>query len=146
MTNWQYPLLAVVGVLFILAFLKSVFRKRKLQQHLDFTRNLETLLLPRESVKVICPQKNFRCILTNKRIILESNGSYTAFPLKSIQKIQGSTQDGKRTSSCRKMEILALKMEQDLILRNTGSEFEEAVKYLQAKQKKRSRKKAPRRT
>lgn len=146
MTNWQYLLLAAVGGLLIFSWGVSAVRSRAERKHREFTRSLETLLQPRETVKVICPQKGFRCILTNSRILFERRGNFSAYPLKEVRKVQGKNKEGNRTTVPGKMVTLTVIMEQEKQLRNTGAEFEELAKLLQDTVKKRSAKKKTEKT
>ena len=143
MGNWQYLLLGAAGIFLVTAAIVSGICRSRARRERDFTRSLETLLQPRETVKVICPQKGFRCILTNSRIILEKRGKFTAFPLRSVRKLQGSSKEGNRTTVPARMVTLTVKLEQDVILRNTGDAFLEAAKFLQEKVKKQNEKKKP---
>jgi len=143
MTNWQYLLLASFGGLLLFFWVVSAVRRHRERKNRDFTRSLETLLQSRETVKVICPQKGFRCIVTNSRVILEKKGSFSAFPLKAVRKVQGKNKEGNRTTVPGKMVSLTLVMEQDVLLRNTGAEFEEAARLLQENIQRRSKQKKP---
>lgn len=123
MLNWQYLLLILAGVLVLLAMLHASIVKARVRRQRDFTRSLETLLQPKETIKVICPQKGFRCILTNNRIIFEIKGSFTAFPIKSVTKVQGTNEKGNRTTVPAKMVTMTVKIDKDYTLKNTGAEF-----------------------
>ena len=78
MTPSQLGILAAAALVLLLA-IRSSLRKRRERKERDFTRTLETALLPRETVKVVCPQKKGRYILTNKRLLLEEKGGFTPF-------------------------------------------------------------------
>ena len=69
MTPRQLGILAAAALVLLLA-VRSSLRARRERKQRDFTRTLETVLLPKETVKVICPQKKGRWILTNKRLLL----------------------------------------------------------------------------
>ena len=62
---------AVAAVVFLLWALSKV-RKAKDRRRRDFARKLETVLQPKETVTVICPQRSGRWILTNKRLLLDT--------------------------------------------------------------------------
>jgi len=135
MTTWQQLLYLTIAILFLTALLVSAINKHKRRKHRDFIRSLETLLQPKEDIKVICPQRGFRCILTNKRVIFEKKGDFTAFPHKSIQKVQGTNEKGNRTTVPAKMVSLTLQIDDDYTLKNTGEEFEELAALLLKKTK-----------
>ena len=56
MTPSQLGTLAAAALVLLLA-IRSNPRKRRERRARDFTRTLETALLPKETVKVICQQK-----------------------------------------------------------------------------------------
>ena len=141
MINWQHLLYLTIGILLFTAFLFSAINKHKSRKHRDFTRSLETLLQPKEDIKVICPQRGFRCILTNKRIIFEEKGDFTAFPIKSVKKAQGTNEKGNRTTVPAKMVTLTIQIDKDYILKNTCPEFIDLASQLTAKVKKQNEKK-----
>ena len=88
MTPSQLGILAAAAL--VLLAVRSSLRARRERKQRDFTRTLETVLLPKETVKVICPQKKGRWILTNKRLLLEEMGGFHAIPLDKIKSIQNS--------------------------------------------------------
>jgi len=137
MTTWQQLLYLTIAILFLTALLVSAINKHKRRKHRDFIRSLETLLQPKEDIKVICPQRGFRCILTNKRVIFEKKGDFTAFPHKSIQKVQGTNEKGNRTTVPAKMVTLTIQMDKEYILRNTCPEFSELASALKKQMPKR---------
>ena len=141
MTNWQYLLLSLAVLLVLGAMLHASIVRHKARKQRDFTRSLETLLQPKETIKVICPQRGFRCILTNKRIIFEQKGAFTAFPFKSITKVQGTNEKGNRTTVPAKMVTLTLKIDKDYVLKNTCPEFIDLAKDLTDKVKKQAERK-----
>ena len=141
MTNWQYLLLSLAVLLVLGAMLHASVVRHKARKQRDFTRSLETLLQPKETIKVICPQRGFRCILTNKRIIFEQKGAFTAFPFKSITMVQGTNEKGNRTTVPAKMVTLTLKIDKDYVLKNTCPEFIDLAKDLTDKVKKQAERK-----
>ena len=140
MNQWQYLLLAAGAPAFLLALRSAVLTRAERKQR-DFTRSLETLLQPKETIKVLCPQKGVRYILTSHRLILERKGKFHAVPLKQISKVQGVNKEGNRTTVPAKMVTLTVKAEKDYVIRNTGSEFEELARQLTAVIKKQNDKK-----
>ena len=139
MTPSQLGTLAAAALVLLLA-IRSNPRKRRERRARDFTRTLETALLPKETVKVICPQKKGRWILTNKRLLLEEKGGFHAVPLDKIKSIQGKNAAGNRTTSPANMVSLTVKADKDFTIQNTNDQFPELAKLLQAQQKKRKKK------
>ena len=107
----------------------------------DFRRTLDTVLLPRETVQAICPQRGGRWILTNKRLLLEQKGGFHAVPLEKIKSAQGITADGNRTSVPGRMTKFIVKADKEYILKAGRPEFEAFVQALRALLKKRRAKK-----
>ena len=139
MTPSQLGTLAAAALVLLLA-IRSDPRKRRERRARDFTRTLETALLPKETVKVICQQKKGRWILTNKRLLLEEKGGFHAVPLDKIKSIQGKNAAGNRTTSPANMVSLTVKADKDFTIQNTDDQFQELAKLLQAQQKKRKKK------
>lgn len=127
MTNWQLLLYLTIAIALAAAFVICAINTHKNRKHRDFTRSLETLLQPNETIKVICPQKGFRCILTNKRIIFEKKGDFTAFPIKNIQKIQGVNEKGNRTTVPAKMRSVTIVIDREFMLHNNCPAFSNLV-------------------
>ena len=138
MTPSQLGTLAAAAL--VLLAIRSDPRKRRERRARDFTRTLETALLPKETVKVICQQKKGRWILTNKRLLLEEKGGFHAVPLDKIKSIQGKNAAGNRTTSPANMVSLTVKADKDYSISNTNDQFPELAKLLQAQQKKRKKK------
>ena len=139
MTPSQLGPLAAAALVLLLTK-RSDPRKRRERRARDFTRTLETALLPKETVKVICHQKKGRWILTNKRLLLEEKGGFHAVPLDKIKSIQGKNAAGNRTTSPANMVSLTVKADKDYSISNTNDQFPELAKLLQAQQKKRKKK------
>ena len=139
MTPSQLGTLAAAALVLLLA-IRSNPRKRRERRARDFTRTLETALLPKETVKVICQQKKGRWILTNKRLLLEEKGGFHAVPLEKIKSVQGKNAAGNRTTSPANMVSLTVKADKDFTIQNTDDQFPELAKLLQAQQKKRKKK------
>lgn len=138
MTPSQLGILAAAAL--VLLAVRSSLRARRERKQRDFTRTLETVLLPKETVKVICPQKKGRWILTNKRLLLEEKGGFHAIPLDKIKSIQGKNAAGNRTTSAASMVSLTVKADKDFLIQNSNDQFPELAKLLQSELKKRKEK------
>ena len=139
MTPSQLGLLAAAVLLSLMLAIRSSLRARRERKERDFTRTLETALLPRETVKVVCPQKKGRWILTNKRLLLEEKGGFHAIALDKIKSVQGINAAGNRTTSPANMVSLTVKADKDFSIQNLNDQFPELVKQLQAGLKKRKK-------
>ena len=139
MTPSQLGILAGAALVLLLA-VRSSLRARRERKQRDFARTLETVLLPKETVKVICPQKKGRWILTNKRLLLEEKGGFHAIPLDKIKSIQGKNAPGNRTTSAANMVSLTVKADKDFIIQNSNDQFPELAKLLRSELKKRKEK------
>ena len=139
MTPSQLGILAAAALVLLLA-VRSSLRARRERKQRDFTRTLETVLLPKETVKAICPQKKGRWILTNKRLLLEEKGGFHAIPLDKIKSIQGKNAAGNRTTSAASMVSLTVKADKDFLIQNSNDQFPELAKLLQSELKKRKEK------
>lgn len=120
-----FAVLTVLTVMFL-----SVLRKRKESQFRDAARKLELVLQPRETIKVICPQKKGRVILTSKRVLFDTKEGFDAVPIKTIKRVQGNNEKGKRTTVPAKMVSLTIKAAQDYEIPNNCPEFAEFAKQL----------------
>ena len=139
MTPSQLGFLAVAALLGLLLVIRSSLRARRERKERDFTRTLETALLPKETIKVICPQKKGRWILTSKRLLLEEKGGFHAIALGKIKSIQGKNAAGNRTTSPSNMVSLTVKADKDFTIQNLNDQFPELVKQLQTGLKKRKK-------
>ena len=139
MTPSQLGILAAAALVLLLA-VRSSLRARRERKQRDFTRTLETVLLPKETVKVICPQKKGRWILTNKRLLLEEKGGFHTIPLDKIKSIQGKNAAGNRTASAASMVSLTVKADKDFLIQNSNDQFPELAKLLQSELKQRKEK------
>ncbi|MCI7726214.1 MAG: hypothetical protein MSH58_03595 [Clostridiales bacterium] len=139
MTPSQLGILAAAALVLLLA-VRSSLRARRERKQRDFTRTLETVLLPKETVKAICPQKKGRWILTNKRLLLEEKGGFHAIPLDKIKSIQGKNAAGNRTTSAASMVSLTVKADKDFLIQNSNNQFPELAKLLQSELKQRKEK------
>lgn len=126
----QEILLIAAVLLALAAVFRSSLQKRRDYQYRDAARKLELVLLPRETIKAICPQKKGRCILTSKRILFETKDGFQAVTIKSIKKVQGNNEKGNRTTSIPKMVSLTIKAEQEHTIKNDCEEFAEFAKQL----------------
>ena len=140
MQPWQ-EILAAASLLLLILAVRSSLRKRRDYKYRDAARKLELVLQPRETIKVICPQKKGRVILTSKRILFETKGGFNAVPIKTIKKVQGNNEKGNRTTVPAKMVSLTIKAEQEYEIKNNCEEFAAFAKQLIKKTAKKSRKK-----
>lgn len=129
MIPWQACVIVAAMALAILAVRSSLRRNRE-RKHRDAARKLELVLQPRETIKVICPQKKGRCILTSKRVLFDTKAGFQAVTIKSIKKVQGKNEKGNRTTVPAKMVSITIKAEQEHTVRNDCPEFEEFAKQL----------------
>ena len=129
---------AAVALILLAAVRSSMFKRRQRAER-DFTRTLETVLLPKETIKVICPQKKGRWILTSKRLLLEEKGGFHAIALGTVKSIQGKNAAGNRTTSPANMVSLTVKADKDFSIQNLNDQFPELVKQLQSGLKKRKK-------
>ena len=137
MTPSMLGFLAAAVLLILLPAIRSSLRARRERKERDFTRTLETALGPKETIKVICPQKKGRWILTNKRLLLEEKGGFHAIALDKIKSVQGKNAAGNRTTVPANMVSLTVKADKDLIVQNLNDQFPELVKQLQSGLKRR---------
>ena len=134
-------LLALLPLAALLIALKNALHKRHLGKQREFARRLELVLLPRETVKVILPQKMGRVVLTSKRVLFETTVGFNAVHIKEIKRTQGLSGEGKKTTSIPKMVSLTIKAGEEYTIINTGEEFADLAKQLTAKVKKQNEKK-----
>ena len=71
-------LLALLPLAALLIAMMNARHRRRLGKQRDFARKLEMVLLPRETVKVIVPQKPGRAVLTSKRVLFETKSGFNA--------------------------------------------------------------------
>ena len=126
----QEILVATAVVIAIVALVQTSLRKHRDYKYRDAVRKLELVLQPRESIKVICPQKKGRVILTSKRILFETREGFNAVSVKNIKKVQGSNAKGNRTTVPANMVSLTIKAEQEHLIKNDCEEFQEFAKQL----------------
>ena len=140
MNTTHYYWAAVVLLLLIWRICTAVKRHRERKQR-DFQRKLETILLPRETVKAVCPQKTGRWVLTSRRLLAETKKGFIALDIKSVKSAYGITSDGKRTTDSKKMTQFIIKAGSEHRLQNTGADFEALARQLSAMLKQRRNKK-----
>ena len=126
----EVTLTAAALLLMLALAVRSSRRKRRDFQTRNATRKLELVLQPRESVKVICPQKKGRVILTSKRILFENKDGFHALLLKNITKVQGNNEKGNRTTVIANMVSLTIRADQEYEIKNSCPEFPEFAKQL----------------
>ena len=126
----EETLLFVAVLMILTAVIRSARRKRRDYQYRDAARKLELVLQPRETIKIICPQKKGRVILTSKRVLFETKDGFTAVPIKTVKKVQGNNEKGNRTTVPAKMVSITIKAEQEYEIKNNCPEFEEFAKQL----------------
>ena len=131
MTPTELGILAMAVPMLALA-IHIYLQKRGTRRLRDFRRTLDTVLLPRETVQAVCPQRGGRWILTNKRLLLEKKGGFQAVPLEKIKSAQGVTADGNRTSVPGRMAKFIVKADKEYILKAGRPEFEAFVQALPA--------------
>ena len=125
----------------MLLALKNALYKRRLGNQREFARRLETVLLPRETVKVICPQKTGRVVLTSKRVLFETKAGFSAVYVKDIKRTSGLSEEGKKTTSVPRMVSFTFKAAEEYTVINTGEEFADLARQLTARVKKQKQKK-----
>ena len=142
MKPWQIGLLAAgIVLLMLILAIRNAVRKSRDQKQRAFARKLETVLQSRETIKLVCPRKNGRAVLTSRRLLLESGSGFTAVPYKSIKRVQGLSADGKKTTAVDKMAALTIKAEQEYTVENAAPEFSQLAKQLIRKVESQNRRK-----
>ena len=130
MLSLEETLIAAAVLVMLLLAIRSSHRKRRDYKTRNATRKLELVLQPRETIKVVCPQKKGRTILTSKRILFETKDGFHAVLLKNISKVQGNNEKGNRTTVVANMVSLTIKADQEYEIRNSCPEFAEFAKQL----------------
>ena len=129
----EQTLAAAIVVLMLALAVRSSRRKGRDYKTRNAARKLELVLQPRETIKVVCPQKKGRTILTSKRILFETKDGFHAVLLKNISKVQGNNEKGNRTTVLANMVSLTVKADQEYEIRNSCPEFAEFAKQLMKK-------------
>ena len=140
METWQYLLVAAAAAGLLALAIRSPLIKRAARKERDFTRTLETELQPRETVKVVCPDRHGHWILTSRRLLLETKEGFLAIPFSRIKSVQGQDAAGKATTSPGKMARLSVKTDQLHTLENRAPEFVPLVRQLKQLRNKSRRK------
>ncbi len=132
--QWQYWLLAILLLLLLFLWVTVKINRLRLRKKRDFTRRLETLLLPKEELRALCPGPHGQWVLTNQRLIMEAGEGFTAFPFSKIKKVSGVDETGKATVAAAKMAVLTVKTaDQEFYLpRRKKGDFTQLVKGLKA--------------
>ena len=128
---WPY-FLAVPALLLVLLAIRSGVRRRRERRQRDFTRKLETLLQPRETVKAVFSGHGGRWTVTSHRLLIETKEGFLAIPFSKIKTVQGRDAAGKSTRSPGKMTAINVKAEKDHTLRGAGAEFTQLAKQLKS--------------
>ncbi len=142
MEYWQYLSGFAAVIVLLLAIRSAVVKKRKRKER-DFTRKLETVLQPRETIKVICPNHGNRWILTSRRLLLDTKDGFLAYPFGKIKKLQGFDSTGKATTSVAKMKRLTIKVaktDEEYTLDNSCEEFSQLAGQLKRQTAKKKKK------
>lgn len=140
MTLWQY-IPAAVLMLLLMGKIRSARKKRRARLERDFSRKLETVLQPRETLKAVLTGRNQRWVLTSRRLLLDTKEGFTAVPFTAIKKAQGYTREGEKTASAAKMDRLTITAEKEYTVYNTGEEFTLLAKTVLNRVKKQKEKK-----
>lgn len=140
MTLWQY-IPAAVLMLLLMRKIRSARKKRRARLERDFSRKLETVLQPRETLKAVLTGRNQRWVLTSRRLLLDTKEGFTAVPFTAIKKAQGYTREGEKTASAAKMDRLTITAEKEYTVYNTGEEFTLLAKTVLSRVKKQKEKK-----
>ena len=140
MIPMQEILVAAAVLTALMAIILSSLRKHREYKYRDAIRKLELVLQSRETVKVICPQKKGRVILTSKRVLFDTKDGFNAVPIKTIKKVQGNNEKGNCTTVPAKMVSLTIRAEREYEVRNSCPEFEEFAKQLMKKTAKKKKK------
>lgn len=133
MEYWRY-LPAIAGAAVLALAVRSAVIKRRARLQRDFTRKLETLLLPKETVQVVCPNPGGRWVLTSRRLIRETKEGFLAFPFARIKRLKGTTPDGKTTAAPGKMGALTFQVDKTgYTIQNTNAAFVPLVRQLKTR-------------
>lgn len=106
------------------------------QKRRDFTRTLDTLLLPGERISVQCETGGGHIMLSNKRLLIQKKGNYAALPFKKIKRLRGVDAAGKTTSAPSKITRLTVQAEREYVLESKDPEFPKLISGLKEKIKK----------
>lgn len=140
MHHWQTLLLGLAGMLLLGAFVCRGIRRSRLRKEREFTRKLELILQPRESVKAICPQKKGSVILTNSRILFDRKDGFHAVSVKSIKKVRGINEKGNTTVVPARMASMTVLADQEYSICNDCAEFADFAVQLISRTRKEKKK------
>ena len=140
MIPWQC-IPAAILVLLLTGKIRAARKKRRAHLERDFSRKLETVLQPRENVKLVYTTKQGKWVLTSRRLLLDTKEGFIAIPFSTVKKVTGTTKEGKKTTSAQQMATLVLTTDREFSIENCGEEFIPLAKTILAKVKKEKEKK-----
>lgn len=140
MIPWQY-IPAAILVLLLTGKIRAARKKRRAHLEREFSRKLETVLQPRENVKLVYTTKQGKWVLTSRRLLLDTKEGFTAIPFGTVKKVTGTTKEGKKTTSAQQMAVLVLTTDREFTIENCGEDFAPLAKTILAKVKKEKEKK-----
>ena len=140
MTHWQY-IPAAILILLLVKKIRSALKKHRARLERDFSRKLETVLQPRETVKAVLTGPGQRWVLTSRRLLLDTKEGFTAIPFATIKRAQGHTKEGKKTTSTTQMARLTITAEREFTVENSGEAFQQITKTVLSRVKKQNEKK-----
>ena len=134
MQLWQFWLLCALGALILLLLIWRAYAKWQARLERDFTRRLETVLQPKETIRIVCPGREGHWVLTSKRLLMEEGDGFFAVPFTKLRKLQGQDKTGKATAAPAKMAQLTVNG--TYTFHGRGKTFPEFAKELKAQVKK----------
>lgn len=141
LTQENIALWLVLFAVVLLLVICTAWHRAGAAKERDRARTLETLLLPKETVKAVCPSRSGRWILTSKRLIIEAHGSYTAILFRKIKRVSGKSPEGKTTSVPAKMVSLTVTAQKEFTLSGSDDAFRDFARQLRDKTAKKPKKK-----
>lgn len=140
MTPWQY-IPAAVLVLLLVKKIRSALKKRRERLDRDFSRKLETVLQPRENLKLVYATKTGKWVLTSRRLLLDTKEGFHSVPFRTVKRASGTTLEGKKTTSAQKMATLVLTADREYTIENCGGDFPVLAKTVISQVRKENEKK-----
>ena len=128
-------------VLLLTGKIRAARKKRRAHLEREFSRKLETVLQPRENVKLVYTTKQGKWVLTSRRLLLDTKEGFIAIPFSTVKKVTGTTKEGKKTTSAQQMAALVLTTDREFTIENCGEDFAPLAKTILAKVKKEKEKK-----
>lgn len=129
---WPY-LLAASGAALLAVVIHRAIVRRRLRLERDFDRKLGTLLLPKETVKIVCDNPGGRWVLTSHRLIRDTKEGFLAFPFSKVKHLKGQDPGGKATAAPAKMALLTFQVgKTGYTIHNTSPDFVPLVRQLKA--------------